>query len=119
MRFLLDENIHAKLKTALRKWGHEVALVKKSSSDAVVAAQAKKQKRILLTHDSDFLTTDLYSPDDNWAIIIIRLSPAHIKEIMQTLKESLTDIPEESILGKTWLLLNIGLTEVTEQKIKL
>lgn len=119
MRFLLDENVHAKLKTALEKWGHEVALVKKSSPDAIVAAQAKKQKRILLTHDSDFLNADLYSPNKNWAIIIIRLSPAHIKETTQILKESLADIPEESILGKTWLLLSIGLIEVTENKITL
>lgn len=118
MRFLLDENVHAKLKSALEKLGHDVALVKKSSSDIVVASQAKKQKRILLTHDGDFLNADLDSPDSNWGIVIIRISPSRIEEMEKVLKESLANMPEELILGKTWFLFQVGLTEVTEKLSK-
>lgn len=117
MRFLLDENIHAKLEPALQQWQHGVVWAKKGSIDQIVARQAKKQKSILVTHDNDFLNANLYSPDSNWAIIVIRISPAQIAKIKSVLKESLTDMPEEVIKGRTWLLLETGLIEARKESL--
>lgn len=57
MRFLADENCDAAVVAALRKAGHDVALVRErcpAAEDLVVASLALNEKRILVTEDKDF-----------------------------------------------------------------
>lgn len=58
MRLLADENFSAKVATWLRSLGHDVRPVAKSTADSMVAAQAKAESRVILTHDADFSFED-------------------------------------------------------------
>lgn len=59
MRFLTDENVATSAVHALREAGHDVFDVKEAGwqgeGDRVLIALAVKQRRIILTHDKDFL----------------------------------------------------------------
>lgn len=59
MRFLTDENIASSVVIALRKAGHNVFDVKEAGWHAVPDTKlidyAIKNKRIILTHDKDFI----------------------------------------------------------------
>ena len=59
MRFLSDENIATSVVLSLRHAGHDVFDVKEQvlfgASDAELARLAQRQRRIIITHDSDFL----------------------------------------------------------------
>jgi len=58
MRFLLDENVDARIARYLRAGGHDVLLVQDEPgvgvSDVEVLAAALRQQRILVTNDTDF-----------------------------------------------------------------
>ncbi len=58
MRFLLDENIDARLKAFLTDLGHDATIVAQdypaSLQDADVLAIAVREGRILITNDTDF-----------------------------------------------------------------
>lgn len=59
MRLLADENVASTVVTALRKAGHDIVDVKReqwfSKSDKELVIYASRERRIILTHDKDFL----------------------------------------------------------------
>lgn len=54
IRRLLCDEMLAGLARWLRAAGHDVAVLPRGSSDAMVAAQARRDGRVLLTRDRDF-----------------------------------------------------------------
>jgi predicted nuclease of predicted toxin-antitoxin system len=57
MRFLADENLPGPAVAALRALGHDVLWIRESkpgASDAVVLALAQRDRRVLVTADTDF-----------------------------------------------------------------
>ena len=57
MKFLADECLHVAIAEALRRAGHEVAMIQASAagaSDRVVLQRALRGRAILLTTDKDF-----------------------------------------------------------------
>ncbi len=59
MRLLADENIAPSVIAALREDDHDIAAVRDlrpGGTDASVIALARKQHRVILTHDRDFET---------------------------------------------------------------
>lgn len=114
MRFLLDENVHRKLLIALAGWGHDAVVIGSGSKDKEVAEQSKRELRIVLTHDVDFLNASLYPFGSHGGIVVIRLNPARLDQITKVLQQSLSDIPEGVLANKTWILYDRGLVEATE-----
>lgn len=59
MRFLSDENVATSVVHALRNAGHDIFDVKESKlfgkKDSELVTIARVEKRIILTHDSDFV----------------------------------------------------------------
>ena len=59
MKLLTDENIATSVVRALRSAGHDILDVKEMKeygiSDQAIIQKAQKQKRIIVTHDKDFL----------------------------------------------------------------
>ena len=79
MRFLADENVHAKLLLFLRSLGHDVRPVSKGTQDSRVAAQSKAESRVLLTHDADFANTDQYPFSAHAGVVLIRINPLQLR----------------------------------------
>ena len=88
LHFLTDENIATPVVHALRKAGHDVFDVKEEklygSSDAKLIAIAEKSKRIIVTHDSDFLL------QSNVSIILLRFHDQRPEKASRSLLDFLS-----------------------------
>jgi len=69
-RFLLDENVRAELASFLKLRKVNFKLLPKRSSDRLLAAVSKREKRVLVTNDKDFAE---YPPDKIFSVIWLRI----------------------------------------------
>ena len=76
MRFLLDENVHQKLISFLSNLGHDVILGPKRLSNGDLLNLAIREKRILITHDTDFAATPITVT--HTGIILVKIPPRNI-----------------------------------------
>ena len=119
MKFVADVNINItpNVINLLRKSGHDVLDIKKQdprTSDVNIIKLASKEKRIILTHDKDFLVLTHF-PKYQVGTILIRLkkqTASHHWEKLQDLlnkrseyelKKSLTLLTEESVDSHPYL----------------
>lgn len=77
MRFkvLCDENISGGIYSSLVESGFDVTRVSQGMKDSEIAVLTKKEKRIILTFDSDFANILAYPPKDFYGIIRIKIDP--------------------------------------------
>lgn len=77
MRFLLDENISRTVSRGLCDAGHDVMHVLdtryRARPDAELIQFAKKEKRIIITHDKDFGNIILFPARNHAGVILMRL----------------------------------------------
>jgi predicted nuclease of predicted toxin-antitoxin system len=92
MRFLADVNIPQSVITSLVESGHDVLDIKKQKldyKDSELIQIAKKEKRVILTRDKDFLLLTQF-PKYQVPTIMIRLriqTPSYMQErLMQLIK---------------------------------
>lgn len=95
LRFLLDENVKRKLYLFLKSKAFDVKLVSNGSTDAEIARISKKEKRILVTNDEDFI---YYSSDKVFAIIWLRIPQAETKILIDSFVKLLQEL--ENFSGK-------------------
>lgn len=109
MKFLADVNIAQSVIYFLRQLGHEVLDSKKDylhSSDIQIIIIAKREKRLILTRDKDYI--DLVQlPKYQVPTIVFRLLDQKPDSIIKHLKELLLNQQEK--------ILNNSLTIVTEE----
>ena len=98
MRFLIDEDVPAKLLHVLEEAGHEARRVNPSTPDPTIAAQARQEGRILVTLDSDFTNTSLYSPE-RFTIVHIRIHPPYADDITDAFTKLLAQLPPNQFKG--------------------
>ena len=70
-RFLLDENVRVELSDFLKSKALNVRLAPRSTDDSLIANISKKEKRVLITNDWDFLE---YTDDKIFAIVWLRIA---------------------------------------------
>lgn len=108
MKFIADVNIAQKVIRLLRQNGHDIIDIKKrdpKTSDTNIIRLASKEKRIILTHDKDFLGLTQF-PKYHVGMIVIRLKKQNASHHWKKLKNLLnTKNPDE---------LNNSLTIITE-----
>ncbi len=98
MRFLIDEDVPAKLIGVLRAAGHEVERVAPSSSDQAIAPRAKAEGRILITLDKDFTNSALFPPNQ-YTIVHIQFHPPYAQDIITAVMDLLKTLPAEKFQG--------------------
>jgi predicted nuclease of predicted toxin-antitoxin system len=108
MRFLIDENIRREIIEFLKQKGHDVAVVPSGIEDDMVAKLAKKEKRILLTHDKHFTNIFSYPPKEFFGIIRIKIHPPRLKEILSSLGELLQRLSYEDLEKRLIILRKDG-----------
>lgn len=88
LKLLCDENIPHGIKASLEQWGFDVAEVTPGLSikDEDVAALAKREKRILVTFDSDFANILAYPPSQYFGIVRIHICPPFPRIITSALR---------------------------------
>lgn len=107
MKFLTDENIAKSVISFLRNKGHDICDLKEEGEygldDIKVLKWAAKERRILLSHDRDFI--DLFSQFRGKAtVLVIRLFRQTPKETKKFLEKFLLTVKEKEVLGKLVIL---------------
>lgn len=88
-KFLLDENVHAQLYRFLANSAIDVKLVPKSASDKQIEAISKKEHRILVTNDEDFVEC---TKGDLFALVWLRLPQNDPKTLIVTFEKLTKDL---------------------------
>ena len=86
LKVLCDENLPRAVANWFVEQGCDTALVTPGMTDASVAARAQKEKRILITFDSDFANILNYPPQEFFGIIRINVHPPTITLVLRALE---------------------------------
>lgn len=112
MRFLADVNIAKKVIDLLHYHDHDVLDIKKlnpRSPDTDIIKLASREKRIILTHDKDFLGLTKF-PKYQVGMIVIRLDIQNATHHYEKLKDVLDNYSEDILTG--------SLTVVNEDSVE-
>ena len=88
-KFLLDENVHFELFNFLTNRGYNVKVPQKGLRDTEVASISRLEKRILVTNDADFADPELYSKDDLFSLIWLRIPQSEVKVLINSFQRIL------------------------------
>lgn len=119
--FLIDENVRIELFRFLQTKGFDVKRVVPSSSDTDIAAISKKEQRVLITNDEDFVE---YDKDKIYSFIWLRI-PQNDKAVllsscMKLLGECRSYKGVIIILKpNSWESFPLGENGILEEKIKI
>ena len=98
MKFLTDENIGLEVAEFLRGMGHNVRSITETSpgaSDATVLAKAVREKRILITADTDFGELVYHAGERHAGVVLLRLDDERNANKIKVLKELLDSYADE------------------------
>ena len=105
LKILTDENTSPRIVSFLRQKGHDVVDVKErgwhGNEDKYLMAIANKEKRFILTHDTDFGTLAINEGVPCYGIIYMRLRNLKVSNVINILEKFLMidkDIPEGSVI---------------------
>lgn len=117
IKFLADENIASSVVNQIKNSGFDILDLKKLKirglSDNEVILLANKEKRIILTHDSDFSNQNLLIKAD-LGIIIIKLKNVKSEYVLKYLMPLLES--DSLLKAKTHLLiLNENIVRIIEK----
>ncbi len=99
MKFLLDENIDARLKAFLTDLGHDATIIAQdypaSLVDIDVLAIAVREERILITNDTDFGELVIRERRPHTGIILFRVRPATFANQRDRLAQVLSEYRDQ------------------------
>ena len=90
VKLLLDENIDSRVTKLLRSRGYDassIAELKPGLKDAEVLKLARKEKRILITHDRDFGRLVFLHSKKHTGVVYIRLKNESVKRVTGVLSD--------------------------------
>lgn len=114
-KFLLDENVRIELYTFLTQKKFDVKLITKSSSDSQVVAISKKQRRILVTNDEDFMQ---YPGNEIFSVVWLKIAQYDGASLVISFEKLLKEL--KTFKGKIIILTSKDWEEsplVKEEKI--
>ena len=119
LKFLIDENVRVELSLFLKSKGVDVKLVSKGSSDEKVASLSKREGRVLVTNDADFVTSGVYSEEELFAVVWLRVSQGESRGLLNSFELFLSEF-EEEIKGRvvvlrrdSWEVFSLGSVDLT------
>ena len=107
MQFLVDENIRREVFEHLASMG-DSTYVPRGASDTSVAHIAQTERRILITHDKDFINALTYPPQQYYGIIILRIHPPQPTVINDALSHLFHHHDEKVVQGHLIILESDG-----------
>lgn len=87
-KFLLDENVRVELVKFLKSQGFDVKLAPKAAPDLLLASLSKKEKRILVTNDEDFVE---YTDNMVFSIVWLRIPQNDPKKLIASFQKLLSE----------------------------
>jgi|SRR3989344_9328111 len=93
LKVLCDENIAGAIVRYLEEAGHEVLRVTPGTPDEKIGEIALREKRVIITHDSDFANILAFPPRKFFGIIRIRIDPPFNAVVITSLKRVFAAYP--------------------------
>lgn len=117
MKFLTDENIALSVIKALKRRDLDVKSVRdyslRDSKDIRLVELSRRERRIILTHDKDFI--DLFeSQRSAFSVIVIRLSDVRPSLVKQALLEFLDAVSAEDLNDRLAIIEKLGARIITK-----
>lgn len=111
MKFLADENIASAVISTLTKNGYDVKTIINSRlqgcSDTQLIRISLLEKRIILTHDKDFIS--LFETQQSlFTVIVIRLATVSPKRVKQVILEFLDAYGQENLTHRLVIIEEFG-----------
>ena len=100
MKLLADENVRKRLVKVLRETGHDVKIAEKGTRNSALFLLAKKENRLLLTNDTDFLGMELL-PTERTGFVILRVFPDTFEDQREAILRLLGKFKAEELFGRT------------------
>ena len=107
MRFKLDENLPAELANLFGEAGHDASTVLDQrlggATDPKVASACVRERRAIVTLDTDFADIRTYPPREYSGIVVFRLNSQTRDHVLQVAARFLRSLPEE-LEGRLWIV---------------
>ncbi|MBI4227303.1 MAG: DUF5615 family PIN-like protein [Candidatus Omnitrophica bacterium] len=100
MRALLDENIPRRVGEWLGHGGHDVVRVPVGLKNGAVIELARREARVLITRDQDFVDRFVYPPAQSSGLIVLRIHPPTQDQLIAALQRLLSERPETQFTGQ-------------------
>jgi predicted nuclease of predicted toxin-antitoxin system len=108
VRFKLDENLPrlARARFVALEWDvhdvHEEGLV--AATDAELQAACERERRVLVTLDTDFADTRRYDPAKSPGVIVLRPGTQAIPACLECLDVAIRALKTETIEASLWIV---------------
>jgi predicted nuclease of predicted toxin-antitoxin system len=108
MKFKLDENLPVEVVRLLEDNGHNAVTVLWQNlggePDSPIAEVCQKEKRALLTLDTDFFDIRTYSPDEFFGLIVLRLKRQDKLHVLSVVSRLINILLKEPIERRLWIV---------------
>jgi len=113
MKVKLDENMPTSAATLLQQRGYDVHTVFDEALDGEIdgriAETCRKERRVLITLDTDFSDIRAYPPKEYTGIVLLRPHRQSEPQIIKLLSAILPVFQTESIIGCLWIVEPSGI----------
>lgn len=93
LKLLCDENIAGAVARYLKGEGYDVTCPARATPDEDIGEMLLREKRVIITHDSDFANILKFNPRKFFGIIRIRIDPPLNHVVIASLKRVLAAYP--------------------------
>lgn len=107
MRFLIDADCPRALGAALAGAGHDVVDIRDRQPDAAddaIYALIQRERRILVTRDTDFGNLLRYPPTPSCGIVLLRGSLLTVGELIAMVERFLSHVTERDLMSRLAVL---------------
>ena len=108
MRFKIDENLPIEAADILNHRGHDAETVFQEelggAPDTDIALACKREKRALLTLDTDFSDIRNYPPENFFGLVILRLRHHDKDHVLQIVSRLVNILDKEPLESYHWIV---------------
>lgn len=108
MDIKLDENLPREIVFPLKQRGHDVTTILDErmggADDKAVVATCQKERRVLITLDTDFSDARKYAADDSAGIICLLLKKQSRNHVLAIVKRLLDLLDRDGFDGCLWIV---------------
>jgi len=108
MKFKVDENLPVEVVKLLEDNGHDAVTVLEQNlggePDSHIAEICQKEKRALVTLDTDFSDIRTYSPDEFFGLIILRLKRQDKPHVLSVVSRLINILLKEPVKQRLWIV---------------
>lgn len=108
MKFKVDENLPVEVVKLLEDNGHNAVTVLEQNlggePDSRIAEVCQKEKRALITLDTDFSDIRTYSPDEFYGLIVLRLKKQDKLYVLSAVSRLINILLREPLQRHLWIV---------------